>query len=125
MKQGLRGQEAQRVGKKHGNRNSRKETLRRPRASAARPSPHRARCQEPADDGPSGQDIGTQHFIGRVDDPTDVANEVTAQRLTVWGGQVLALEPILVTLLLTEPHLEEGGTGEKLGRSLGFPGRRK
>lgn len=40
-----------------------------------------------------------------MDDPTDVANEVTAQRLAVWGGQVLALEPVLVSLLLTKAHL--------------------
>jgi len=60
-----------------------------------------------------------------VDNPTDVANEVTAERLTVWSRQVLALEPILVTLLLTKPHLEEGGVGEKLGRKGGSLGRGK
>lgn len=45
----------------------------------------RACCQEPANDGPPGQDIRTQHFVRGVDYPTDVSNEVTAQRLTVRG----------------------------------------
>lgn len=48
-------------------------------------APYRACCQEPTNDGPSRQNVRTQHFIRRVDYPTDVANEVTAQRLTVWG----------------------------------------
>lgn len=53
--------------------------------------------------------------------PTDVADEVTAQRLTVGGRQVLPLEPILVSLLLAESHLGEGGEIGK--RKLGIKDR--
>lgn len=95
-----------------------------PTARRHGPAPHRARGQQPADDGPPGQDVRTQHFIGRVDDPTDVANEVTAQRLAVWGRQVLALEPILVPLLLTKAHLGEGTAGTELWRGASASGHR-
>lgn len=43
-----------------------------------------------------------------MDHTADVANEVTPQRLTLSGGQVLSLEPVLVPLLLSETHLSTG-----------------
>jgi hypothetical protein len=64
---------------------ARRGTAHHPAVSAHRMAPYRACCQEPANDGPPGQDIRTQHFVRGVDYPTDVSNEVTAQRLTVRG----------------------------------------
>lgn len=73
------------------------------------PPPYRAGGEQPADDGPAGQDVGAQHLIGWVDHPADVADEVTAQRLALGGGQVLPLEPVLVTLLLPKTYLTVWG----------------
>lgn len=49
-----------------------------------------------------------------MDHPTDVTDEVTAQRLALSSGQVLSLEPVLITLLLPKPYLT---TGHKLEAS--------
>ena len=48
-----------------------------------------AGCEEPANDSPTRDDVRTQHFVGGVDDSTDVANEITAQGLALWGRQIL------------------------------------
>lgn len=69
-------------------------------------STHCAGGEQPADDGPARQNVRAEHLVGWVDYATDVADEVAAQRLAVWGGQVLPLEPVLVPLLLPEPHLQ-------------------
>lgn len=99
-------------------------TLCHPHPPPRGPSAHRARCQQPTNDGPSGQDVRAEHLIRRVDNPTDVANEVAAQRLAVGGGQVLALEPVLVSLLLTKPHLGDRDIGKRnLAGRLGSLGR--
>lgn len=42
-------------------------------------SSYRACGEQPANDGPAGQDVGAQHLIGRVHHAADVANEVAAQ----------------------------------------------
>lgn len=46
----------------------------------------------------------------------DVTDEVAAQGLAVGGGQVQPLEPVLVPLLLPEPHLKGEGEGQALLR---------
>lgn len=69
------------------------------------PPPYRAGGEQPADDGPAWQDVGAQHLIGWVDHPADVTDQVTAQRLALGGGQVLSLEPVLITLLLPKAYL--------------------
>lgn len=70
---------------------------------------HRARGEQPADDGPAREDVGAQHLVGWVHHAADVPDEVAAQGLAVRGGQVLPLEPVLVPLLLPKPHLKAKG----------------
>lgn len=70
---------------------------------------HRAGGEQPPDDGPARQDVGAEHLVGRVHHAADVTDEVAAQGLAVRGGQVLPLEPVLVPLLLPEPHLKGKG----------------
>lgn len=72
------------------------------------PPPYRTGGEQPADDGPAWQDVRAKHLIGWMDHPADVADEVTAQRLALSGGQVLSLEPVLITLLLPKPNLTTG-----------------
>lgn len=74
----------------------------------AEDSSYRAGGEKPANYGPAGEDVGTQHLVGRVDHSANVANEVAAQGLAVWGGQILSLEPVLVALLLAKAHLGKG-----------------
>lgn len=40
---------------------------------------YRAGGEQPANDGPAGQDVGAQHLIGRVHHAADVADEVATQ----------------------------------------------
>lgn len=81
-------------------------TTNEPQQQADRPPPpYRAGGEQPADDGPAWQNVGAQHLIGWVDHPADVTDEVTAQRLALSGGQVLSLEPVLITLLLPKTYL--------------------
>lgn len=70
---------------------------------------HRAGGEQPADDGPARQDVGAEHLVGWMHHAADVTDEVAAQGLAVRGGQVLPLEPVLVALLLPEPHLKGKG----------------
>lgn len=72
------------------------------------PPPYRTGSEQPADNGPAWQDVRAKHLIGGMDHPTDVADKVTAQRLALSRGQVLPLEPVLVTLLLPKPYLTTG-----------------
>lgn len=74
---------------------------------------YRAGGEQPANDGPAREDVRAEHLVGWMDHSTDVADEVTAQGLAVWGGQVLPLEPVLVPLLLAKPDLE--GEEEQTG----------
>lgn len=79
---------------------------------------YRAGGEQPPDDGPARQDVGAEHLVGWVHHPTDVTDEVAAQGLAVRGGQVLPLEPVLVPLLLPEPHLK--GKKKKKGFAQGM-----
>lgn len=80
---------------------------------------HRAGGEQPPDDGPAREDVGAEHLVGGVDHAADVAYEVAAQGLAVRGGQILPLKPVLVPLLLAEPHLEGKGEPRFLLRARG------
>lgn len=80
---------------------------------------HRAGGEQPPDDGPAREDVGAEHLVGGVDHAADVAYEVAAQGLAVGGGQILPLKPVLVPLLLAEPHLEGKGEPRVLLRARG------
>lgn len=80
---------------------------------------HRAGGEQPPNDGPAREDVGAEHLVGGVDHATDVAYEVAAQGLAVGGGQVLPLKPVLVPLLLAEPHLEGKGKPQVFAQSSG------
>lgn len=66
---------------------------------------HRARCQQPANDRPAGNNVRAELFVRRVNDSADVADEVTPQRLTFCCGEILTLEPLLVVPLTTKLYL--------------------
>lgn len=76
-------------------------------------APYRAGGEQPANDSPAGQDVRAQHLIGWVHHAADVANQVAAQRLALCRGQVLSLEPVLVSLLLAKTHLQ--GERDRIG----------
>ena len=65
--------------------------------------------QEPPDHGPPRDNVGTEQFVGRVNDADDEAYEVAPQRLGLGGGEVLLLEPVLITLMRSKPYLKRGG----------------
>lgn len=48
-------------------------------ALAVKVPSYRAGGEQPANDGPAGQDVRAQHLIGWVHHSTDVADEVAAQ----------------------------------------------
>lgn len=87
------------------------------------PPPYRTGSEQPADNGPARQDVRAKHLIGWMDHPTDVTDEVTAQRLALSRGQVLSLEPVLVTLLLPKPYLNTGYKLEASSRVTELRGR--
>ena len=52
-----------------------------------------------------GDDVGTEKLVGRVNDTNYEPDDVTAQSVTLGRGEVGLLEPVLISLVIAEPHL--------------------
>ena len=52
-----------------------------------------------------GDDVRTEKLIGRMNDANYEPDDVTAQCVTLGRGEVGLLEPVLISLVIAEPHL--------------------
>ena len=52
-----------------------------------------------------GDDVRTEKLIGRMNDANYEPDDVTAQCVTLRRGEVGLLEPVLISLVIAEPHL--------------------
>ena len=52
-----------------------------------------------------GDDVRTEKLIGRMNDANYETDDVTAQCVTLGRGEVGLLEPVLISLVIAEPHL--------------------
>ena len=52
-----------------------------------------------------GDDVRTEKLVGRMNDTNYEPDDVTAQGVTLGRGEVGLLEPVLISLVIAEPHL--------------------
>ena len=68
---------------------------------------HRAGGQEPPDDRPARHDLGFDLLVGWMDAVADEADQVAAESLALWRGQIHPLEPVLIAFVVAKEHLEK------------------